>query len=332
MSLQPGAFEALTAFMAERHAVYMRKAYLTETPAGGMSSKMRAAWDPNRRRVNKPIDWTLNDLTDDPILAKFRFCNVYRELDKVTVWIRENIREPFADDPHLWFMLAIARHINWPDTLKELIDADRTWPGSRGFMPEYMTNQLLWRQNRGDKIYTGAYMIRAEQHDHPWRYWPKVRYSAEIVLGKLWEERDILSRAFSVEGQTMENSWSFFQPSKFVGWGPFMAYQVVVDMRWTRYLRNAPDIQTWAAVGPGSARGLNRLHGREVKANLRQEQALEEMLELRELMAKPGALAPWLDLPDLSDVQNILCEYDKYERVRLGEGRPRALYIPGRGG
>lgn len=26
------------------------------------------------------------------------------------------------------------------------------------------------------------------------------------------------------------------------------------------------------------------------------------------------------------DLQNCLCEFDKYERVRLGEGRPKQLY------
>jgi hypothetical protein len=32
-----------------------------------------------------------------------------------------------------------------------------------------------------------------------------------------------------------------------------------------------------------------------------------------------------------SDVPNILCETDKYLRVKNGEGKPRALYVPGRG-
>jgi hypothetical protein len=36
------------------------------------------------------------------------------------------------------------------------------------------------------------------------------------------------------------------------------------------------------------------------------------------------------DFADLTlmDIQNCLCEFDKYERVRLGEGRPRSYYKP----
>jgi hypothetical protein len=47
-----------------------------------------------------------------------------------------------------------------------------------------------------------------------------------------------------------------------------------------------------------------------------------------------GQLAPrWAKLSPLaralscSDVQFCLCEYDKYERTRLGEGKPKNKYI-----
>jgi hypothetical protein len=73
------------------------------------------------RQQGKPKPWT-----DDPILQSYRFCNVYRELDTVTIWIDENIRQRSANHKNLWFMLAIARRINWPDTLEELL-ADKRW-------------------------------------------------------------------------------------------------------------------------------------------------------------------------------------------------------------
>ena len=37
-------------------------------------------------------------------------------------------------------------------------------------------------------------------------------------------------------------------------------------------------------------------------------------------------LAYWIDGLEMRDIEHCLCEYDKYERVRLGEGRPRAKY------
>ena len=35
--------------------------------------------------------------TDDEILQTYSFCNVFRELDTVTIWLRENWRERYGD-------------------------------------------------------------------------------------------------------------------------------------------------------------------------------------------------------------------------------------------
>lgn len=97
-------------------------------------------------------------------------------------------------------------------------------------------------------------------------------------------------------------------------------------MRFTPLLRDAEDAQTWAAAGPGTIRGLNRLHGRAVNLGVSQEQALSEMRAIyRTAEAETGVHM------DFSDVPNILCETDKYLRVKTGQGKPRALYIAGRG-
>ena len=110
------------------------------------------------------------------------------------------------------------------------------------------------------------------------------------------------------------------------GWGQFMAYQAVVDMRFAPLLRGALDTYGWAAAGPGTLRGLNRLHGRAVDAAISQAQALTEMRVIYKSVQQETNV-----LMDFSDVPNALCETDKYLRVKNGEGKPRALYVAGRG-
>jgi hypothetical protein len=103
-----------------------------------------------------------------------------------------------------------------------------------------------------------------------------------------------------------------------------MAYEVVTDLRHSKYLENADDIMTWANAGPGAKRGLNRIHGRPLEQTIKAKQLTEEM---KELLAVSGDYL--LDVvPDLEmrEIEHCLCEYDKYERVRLGEGRPRAKF------
>lgn len=253
--------------------------------------------------------------TDDPILSAYRFCNVRREDDRGTVWIRENIREPFADHPLLWLMLCIGRQINWPDTLRDLI-FNGAWPIDDNFKPSEITMVLNRRKDRGDKVYTGAYMISASAKKGS----DKQAYIAETVIGALWERRE----GFHRNSQSLRRTHEWIMRSN--GWGPFMAYQAVVDMRFTALLRDAEDVQSWAAAGPGTIRGLNRLHGRVVDSALSQIQALGEMRAIYAIAQAETGVAM-----DFSDVPNILCETDKYLRVKSGEGKPRALYVVGRG-
>lgn len=336
----PDRIPELAGFMKARHAIYLA------------------------RRAGKPGPWT-----QDPVLAGGRFCNIFRELDTVTIWIRKHIREPFAEHPNLWLMLAIARYINWPPTLAFLIEQAEVhnvpcWPSHRKFQcgeaflmkqrqtPDNFASDLTWaltqRAKSGEKVYTGAYMIRAESDPKkPWYTWSKHKYIAEIVIGRLWEDRDDWAATLEPDTSahrdditaqrglqpTLRDIWFKFQQQRYIGWGPFMAYEVVTDLRHTRYLRNAADIMTWANAGPGAIRGLNRLHGRPLNTQPPVTQTCEEMRqamlrmnEEQELWpSQPGAQPAWPQL-EMRDVEHSLCEWDKYERVRLNEGKMRTKY------
>lgn len=316
----------------ERHATYIRKELKEKGPYA-------QPFMPEGARRNE-FEWQAQswpDYTRDPIIKQFRFCNVFRELDRVTCWIRYNIRRKFADHPDLWLMLAIARYINWPDTLEGLINSAEDyhcWPSDPGFDPQHLGNWLDEAKRVSTKLYTGAYMIRAESNPKAeWYSWTKQQYVARIVIGRLWEDREQWRAMLEDQpegGLELQAVWQMLQSPRYIGWGPFMAYQVVVDMRWCpALLGNAPDINTWAALGPGSRRGLNRLAGRPVDFALSQSQGLEEMRRIWE--EQDARRAPWVPRIDLSDIQNALCETDKYLRVKQGEGRPRAQYIQGRG-
>jgi hypothetical protein len=321
----------------ERHAIYIRKWIREggfENPGDPWPYAPKDA-DLEECDPNRFVDEDrFGPLTLSKILQQYRFCNVFRELDRVTVWIDQNIRKPFANHPDLWLMLAIARTINWPDTLQRLIQASNSdelpcWPSHPDFTPDYLSQALNAISEQGVKIYTGAYMIRAESDKtKPWYSWSKQSYIAKIVIGRLWEDRHHWRNMFHDQLE-MQTIWRMLQDKHYIGWGPFMAYQVVVDLRHTRYLRNAPDINTWAALGPGSRRGLNRLAGRPLDFNLSQEQGLHEMRYIWETQDRYRA--PWVPKIELSDIQNCLCETDKYLRVLNEEGRPRAKYVPGRG-
>jgi sRNA-binding regulator protein Hfq len=111
--------------------------------------------------------------------------------------------------------------------------------------------------------------------------------------------------------------------------GPFMAYEVVTDLRHTYLLENANDIMTWANAGPGAMRGLNRLTGRSLDYCRKSHPWCEEMQDLFEQVKK--ILAPSIIFRnganyEMREIEGGLCEFDKYSRIYKSEGRTRSVY------
>lgn len=274
---------ALFKFMRERHSIYLR------------------------RKAGEPAPWT-----KDPIFQKYRFCNVYRELDTVTDWIRRNWREPNQADPDIWFAMIVARLLNLPASL-EAIGYPIPWDAKR------FKKILKERKAAGEKVFNGAYMI----HSNATEGLPKTDYLADHVLTPIWkatQHEKTMTRCLPV---TLAGFHEFLL--RFRDMGSFMAAQVVADTKFTDLLSKANDWWVWAAPGPGSERGLNRVCGFAVKERWEPGCWLRRLLTLRQ------QIEPLLkDMPPLSaqDLQNCLCEFDKYERARLGEGRPKQLFTP----
>jgi hypothetical protein len=189
--------------------------------------------------------------TDDPILREWSFTNVRREDDRVTKWITKNWREPHADDPDLFFELAVARFVNWPDTLAE-IGYPVPWN------PEHFLTVMAARAERGDQLAGPAYMIRAD-NKNPGRI--TAEYQATEVFKPLWRAR----KERPTPGLSLARY--FARLSDFHGMGGgFMSGQVIADLKFVEPLRSASDWMSFAVSGPGSRRGLNRILGRPLNA------------------------------------------------------------------
>ena len=256
------------------------------------------------RESGAPSPWS-----DDPVLRDWSFCNVRREDDRVTQWVTQNWREPHKDDPDLWFAMAVARFVNWPDTLQELgypVPWDK----------EHFVLVLQTRAARGEKMFSEAYKI-----SNSGKSVPKVGHVAG-VLDRLWQARKALrpkcgQRLAEYHGRLKQRN----------GLADFMAAQVVADLKYVEPLRSANDWLSFAAPGPGSMRGINRVLGRPLEKKWDPDQWRAALRRLH------AAILPDLEgigLGDLSasDLQSCLCELDKYERVRLGEGKPKRRFVP----
>lgn len=250
----------------------------------------------------KPKPWT-----DDPILQQYKFCNVYRELDTQTIWLAKNWRDPNKDDEDLWFASLVFRFVNWHETAEEL-KYPVPWNKKR------FVSVLQKRKDRNKKMYSGAYMIsthgvRQEKHI----------YLANS-LSQIWKQRKHIRPR---EGEDLHEFHKRLMNCFDVG--SFIAAQVVADIKYApRYMR-ARDWYSFAASGPGSRRGLNRVCEEKVNEPWKED---EWKANLDYLKVEIDELLEETEMPVIhaQDLQNCLCEFDKYERVRLKEGTPKSRY------
>lgn len=257
------------------------------------------------REAGAPKPWTHNS-----ILQNWRFTNVYRENDVVTRWIVAHWCRPHKDCPELWFALCIARLLNNPRSLSII-----SWPVP--WEPRTFVRKLIAEQQAGNKVFNPAYIVSTNG-----RKMNKVEYIARCVLTPLWKQRAVVRKSVH-NANTLAEVHAVL--TQFNGLGSFLAAQVIADLKEIPPLKNAVDWHTWAASGPGSRRGLNRVCNREITAPWKERNWLTTLQQLQARLNPMIIKLGWLPLC-AQNTQNSLCEFDKYERVRLGQGRAKQKY------
>lgn len=276
-----------------------------------------------KRYRGDPYPWT-----KDPILSGYRFCEVFREDDKVTKWIVDNWLKPNLNHRNLWIACCVARQINWPDTLKEIGFPDYA-PGKYKEWGDHAIDVMDTRMKNGKKVYTGAYVIYGGPGKS--KGFPnKSSWTINGVIYPLERSREGFDEYFQ---DIPENERSFRAVCQSItgypGWSGFMADQAVCDMSYTPLLNKAVDLSSWCNPGPGCVRGLNRLFNRDLKSKLTVSQAVSEMQML--LKIANSSMSPLEDhIPKpilIHTIESGLCETDKYLRLMSG-GRVRSTYSP----
>ncbi len=227
----------------------------------------------------------------------------------MTQWIRRNWRGPNVGHQDLWFAMAVARWINWPDTL-QAIGFPIPW------RPKAIINILKARRGADQKVWTGAYMIGTQGNAKD-----KPAFIIDDVLDPLWQKRKLVRPR---EGDSLHHFASRIVSIK--NQGRFMVGQIIADIKYDPDgpLWMASDWHTWALSGPGSRRGLNRVYSRDKDTSWPEAEWHDHLMILAAAIAP--MLKPYAIELHAQDLQNCLCEFDKYERVKLGEGRPRSTY------
>jgi hypothetical protein len=175
------------------------------------------------------------------------------------------------------------------------------------------------RITRGDKVYrTDSY--KPPMPPRELKGTSITRHLADYVLGPMWRDREQMRPQF---GESLATYCGRLQEYPRVG--PFLAAQIVADLKHAGPLRSAPDWWAFAAPGPGSERSLNRVLGRPITTQWNEAHWHHELMRLKAeadpLFAEAG-MAP----VDAQNLQSVLCEFDKWERARERGGKPSRKY------
>jgi hypothetical protein len=282
-------------------------------------------WINERHRiyVNRFIKKQTYPWTKDKILRNYKFTNAFRQLDRVTeAWsdrfCRLLSKGRGMTDGDLLFQLCQFRFFNWPETYDALFFGMSKWNAARAI-------KILDKMREDKKqIFTGAYIITAAGLSKP-------KHQVIVdALQELYEVRDEMAEEI-VKRKRMEFATKTLGTIMTVG--PFIGYEIACDLRHTRLLAHAKDVLSWANAGPGAKRGIHRLltgskdwnRGKRPDYN----QAMRALLKMApRRLEKHVKNCEWPF--EMREIEHSLCEFDKYMRVKRGEGRPRSRYQPRR--
>lgn len=251
-----------------------------------------------KKEAGEPKPWT-----SDEVLQSFRFCNVRRMDDKVSVWLLKNWFAPNFNHKNMLPAIALARFVNKPESLEQ-IGFPKKWD------PERIKRILRAYKEDGNTLFSAAYMVAAG----------KGKDKIESVVDHYCQP--LVDDPPELDLTNMENCWKAIV--QYNGFGSFMAGQVVADLRWA-VKGTWDDRNDWAPIGPGSSRGLNRLCNRDINTPWSQKQFFTNLKELRR-RAEAKLSKEITNRLEMHDWQNCLCETDKFNRVLNGEGHPKQVY------
>ena len=276
-------------------------------------------------------EWTTNE-----IFKTTKYTNVYRELDRGTIWCSDHILNPFSYDllgllkqsssatRQIWndmlWKLCMYRLLNKVETFDIMGFTSWTGYASESVRDIYF-EKLQGLIDDGVKVWTSAHITLQSNLK------AKRQENFRMILDKLHEHIPMLAR----KTRQVDNIEDMYDELvKMYGFGPFISYEVATDLA---YLSETKfDVNQWANPGPGCTPGIQLLFP-QVKGK---KELIDKMRFLQHNQARAFKVLdlPFLDIAykgeylSLRNIEHSLCEWRKYDNQIHKVGRPRPKFNP----
>lgn len=257
----------------------------------------------HQRAAGIPAPWT-----DDPILSAYRFCNTYRASDRESQYLIREVIYGAGDDPsaedvllRIIFFRLFSKSQTW-----ELVQEETGPLTTRTFNFQRIDAALERALANGQRVYTSAFILCANRaYGHARKHRNHLAL-LDAMFGSGHLPRAVAQAASLPVLYESLLDWPLL--------GPFMAYQMAIDINYSELVDFSED--DFTVAGPGAVRGIRKCFAD--PRGWRSDALIQWMVDRQEFEFERLGI----DYQDLFgrrlhaiDCQNLFCEIDKYARV-----------------
>ena len=260
-----------------------------------------------KRLVGEAEPWT-----DDVILQRYKFCNVFRAADRVSQFMIREVcyrDEASAPEDRLFQIVAFRTFSNietWESVCMYLGHAPRLADLARGTFTGALAHALA----QNGTLYTGAFILCATN-----AYGQPAKYLNHVELFRHMFLADGLGQEL-LGAQSLRQIFNYLKAYPLMG--DFMAYQTAIDLNYSDLINF--DENDFTVPGPGALRGMKKVF--EDFGDYTPAELVLWMVECQEEeFARLGLPFNGLFGRKLHaiDCQGLFCETDKYCREAAPE-------------
>lgn len=270
-----------------------------------IEKRMQIFWS---RHNNAPYPWT-----NDDILKKYKFTNVYRACDRVSQYLINEVilnADKRLNEEDILLNIIIFKIFNKIETWKYL-KSEFDLITVKDFNPAVISEKLSKRINT-QPIFSAAYIMTASGGNYK-----SLQRKHERWLHMV--DREILKshKLHSLlTAKSLNEIYELLSECTFIG--PFLAYQYAIDLNYTDIIDF--DENSFVKAGIGAKRGIDKcfisLGKYSYEDAIRFTQDNFDNFSIKYGTSFKNLFGRHLKLIDL---QNCFCETDKYLRVKLPE-------------
>jgi thymidylate kinase len=271
----------------------------------------------------KKLKKELRPWTNDPILQKHKFTNVYRASDRVSQFLIKNVIYTGDQRPdEIFFRIILFKVFNHVETWR-LLERHLGAVAWQGYSFERYDAIITKAMSEGNTVFSSAYIMPSGASS--FGYSKKHRNFLRLIENMMIDEAYLRV----TEMRSMREVFELLRSYPLIG--DFLAYQYAIDINYST-LTDFSEME-FVVPGPGARDGirkcfsdlggLNEADIIRVVTEHQDESFAQLCLSFQSLFGRPLQLI---------DCQNLFCEVDKYARVahpqvKGASGRTRIKHV-----